>query len=221
MQQLQSLCFHGDREQTNSGDIAAWAIECRHRARFDRIIPRDEYDRNGRSRGPGSCCRRASPDQDDHSYAAIHQLSRLLRKSIVVSLRPAVFECDVATLNVAGFSQALLDCSNKARVWSRRHAAEDADHGYRRLLRPRRERPRSRRAAEKRDQLAAVHSITSSARASTLAGISKPVALAVLRLITSSYLVGACTGSSAGLSPLRMRSTYAAAGRYTSPTSVP
>src|SRR6516164_9156733 len=28
-----------------------------------------------------------------------------------------------------------------------------------------------------------------------------------LRLITSSYLVGACTGRSAGFSPLRMRST--------------
>ena len=36
---------------------------------------------------------------------------------------------------------------------------------------------------------------------------SRPSALAVLRLITSSYLVGACTGRSAGFSPLRMRST--------------
>ena len=51
------------------------------------------------------------------------------------------------------------------------------------------------------------HSITSSARASTLAGISMPSAFAVLRLTTSSYLVGACTGRSAGFSPLRMRST--------------
>jgi hypothetical protein len=51
------------------------------------------------------------------------------------------------------------------------------------------------------------HSITSSARASTVAGISRPSAFAVLRLITSSYLVGACTGRSAGFSPLRMRST--------------
>src|SRR5260370_10944111 len=41
--------------------------------------------------------------------------------------------------------------------------------------------------------LASHHSITSSARASTLAGISRPSALAVLRLITSSYLVDACT----------------------------
>src|SRR5262245_46530990 len=51
------------------------------------------------------------------------------------------------------------------------------------------------------------YSITSSARASTDGGTVRPSALAVLRLITSSYLVGACTGRSAGFSPLRMRST--------------
>src|SRR5262245_35611145 len=42
------------------------------------------------------------------------------------------------------------------------------------------------------------HSITSSARASKVAGTSRPSALAVLRLITNSNLVGACTGRSAG-----------------------
>src|SRR6476659_866597 len=57
------------------------------------------------------------------------------------------------------------------------------------------------------------HSITSSARARSIAGTSRPSALAVLRLMTSSYLVGACTGRSAGFSPLRMRSTYSAARR--------
>ena len=36
---------------------------------------------------------------------------------------------------------------------------------------------------------------------------SRPSAFAVLRLITNSYFVGACTGRSAGFSPLRMRST--------------
>ena len=51
------------------------------------------------------------------------------------------------------------------------------------------------------------HSITSSARASSDGGTSRPSALAVLRLMTSSYLVGACTGRSAGFSPFRMRST--------------
>src|SRR4029453_6901886 len=63
-------------------------------------------------------------------------------------------------------------------------------------------RPRSRRAAEQRDELAPLHSITSSARASSVGGTVRPSALAVLRLITSSYLVGACTGRAAGLFPL-------------------
>ena len=55
------------------------------------------------------------------------------------------------------------------------------------------------------------YSITSSARSSTVRGTEIPRALAVFRLMTSSYLVGACTGRSAGFSPLRMRSTYSAA----------
>jgi hypothetical protein len=46
------------------------------------------------------------------------------------------------------------------------------------LLRPRRKRPRSR-ATEQRDELAADHSITSSARASSAASTSRPSALAV------------------------------------------
>jgi len=49
------------------------------------------------------------------------------------------------------------------------------------------------------------YSITSSARANTEGGMSMPSALAVLRLTTSSYFVGAWTGRSAGFSPLRMR----------------
>ena len=61
--------------------------------------------------------------------------------------------------------------------------AEKPDHRHRRLLRPRRERPRRRRAAEQRDELAPLHSITSSARASSVGGTSRPSALAVLRLI--------------------------------------
>src|SRR5262249_56607133 len=61
-----------------------------------------------------------------------------------------------------------------------------------RLLRARRERPRGR-AAEQRDENAPLHSITSSASASNLSGIWSPSALAVFRLITNSYFVGACT----------------------------
>ena len=45
------------------------------------------------------------------------------------------------------------------------------------------------------------YSITSSARASDEGGTVMPSAFAVFRLIIRSYLVGACTGKSAGFSP--------------------
>jgi hypothetical protein len=51
------------------------------------------------------------------------------------------------------------------------------------------------------------YSITSSARASSVGGTSRPSAFAVLRLMTSSNLVGCITGKSAGLSPLRILPT--------------
>src|SRR6516225_7422620 len=81
------------------------------------------------------------------------------------------------------------------------------DHVPFRLLRTRRERPSGSRAAEQRDELATLHSITSSASASRLGGISRPSAFAVLRLTANSNLVGCWTGSSLGFSPRRMRST--------------
>ena len=49
------------------------------------------------------------------------------------------------------------------------------------------------------------HSITSSARASSVGGTSRPRTLAAWRLMHSSNLVDCITGKSAGLAPLRIR----------------
>src|SRR5262249_1708978 len=74
------------------------------------------------------------------------------------------------------------------------------------LLPARRARPRGRRAAEPREEVASFHlrdrSITSSARASSVGDTSIPSAFAVARLMTKSNLVGCTTGKSAGLAPL-------------------
>src|SRR5262249_32556153 len=93
----------------------------------------------------------------------------------------------------------------------RRERRHRPDHGYApnptSLLRARRKRPRDRRAAEQRDELAPVHSITSSATSSRSRGISRLSDLAVLRLITSSYLVGCSTGRSPGFAPFKILPT--------------
>src|SRR5262249_52845281 len=67
---------------------------------------------------------------------------------LAVSFRPAIFDRDVATLDIAGFLEALLDRFDKARVGTRQYAGEDSDHRHRRLLRACRKRPCSRCSAE-------------------------------------------------------------------------
>jgi hypothetical protein len=52
------------------------------------------------------------------------------------------------------------------------------------------------------------YSITSSARVSNAGGTARPSTFAVLRLMTSSNLVGCCTGRRSGFSPWRIRPVY-------------
>jgi hypothetical protein len=103
-------------------------------------------------------------------------------------------------------SEPFLESGDLRAERSARSGTKKSDHRHRRLLRPRRKRLRRRRA-EERDELAPPHSITSSALTSSVGGTVRLSALAVFRLMANSTFVGCCTGSSAGFSPLRMRST--------------
>src|SRR4029077_12597010 len=76
-------------------------------------------------------------------------------------------------------------------------AVELANHRHLLLLRAQGARC-GRRAAQKEQKFAPLHhSMTSSARASSNGGTVRPSALAVLRLTTSSILLGCSTGRSA------------------------
>src|SRR5262249_55415415 len=103
------------------------------------------------------------------------------------------------------FAQSLHKGSDPCALAYRRGAAKVSNgRHFARLLRARRKRPRHR-AAEQRDELAPLHSITSSARARRVVGISRRNALAVCRLMMNSNFVARSTGSSLGFSPLRIR----------------
>src|SRR5262249_40412354 len=143
------------------------------------------------------------------------KLDRDFGKPLGASLCPAVLDRHSASFDPAHLIQTTDECGGPSAPGRLRGRAQKTDNRQLSgLLCARRERPGRRRAAEQRYELApAHHSITSSARASRVVGTSSPSVFAVLRLITNSYLVGACTGSSAGFSPLRMRSTYAAGRR--------
>src|SRR5262245_57279653 len=116
------------------------------------------------------------------------EFSRELGQALGASVCPAILDRDGAPFNPAKFVEPLHKSSGPRCPGRRRRRPQIADgRQLARLLRPRRERPRRRRAAEQRDELAPrYHSITSSASARSLSGTARPSALAVLRLITSS-----------------------------------
>src|SRR6516162_3156783 len=118
--------------------------------------------------------------------------------------RPSEMRWSGQSLDIAGLIQPLAETGELLREWLGGTAVQKSDHRHRRLLRAHHERPAGC-AAEKRDERAPLHSITSSARASSLSGIWRPSAFAVLRLMINSSFVACMTGRSAGFSPLRMR----------------
>jgi hypothetical protein len=95
-------------------------------------------------------------------------------------------------VDITVLAHPLAECVEEVPVRGCRFGAEKRDAWYRsgRLLRPRRQRPCRCRAADKRDEIAAFHSITSSARNKIDVGTVSPSARAALRLTTSSNCVG-------------------------------
>src|ERR1700732_3911407 len=136
---------------------------------------------------------------------------------------PAELDATVSAVDPA----ELLQSSHKRRhaglnfgvALGPRHQQTDPPHPAQ-LLRARRERPRGG-TAENRDELAASHSINSSARRRSGSGIVRPRSWAVVRLMTRSNLVGCSTGRSPGFAPRRILSTKSAVRRNISTKFAP
>jgi hypothetical protein len=91
-----------------------------------------------------------------------------------VAIRPAALDRHVLALDIARVLQALPECDHTDFLGLPRFGPEPADDGQRQL-RPRPQWPRCRRTADEGDEFApADHSITSSARASSVGGTVRP-----------------------------------------------
>src|SRR5215470_5056299 len=209
-------------EEAHARDIATRSADAGNESGGYRVGADRKDDRDGR--GCSACgqrgCRPTAGENDRDLLFDQLRCHRL--EPIILVIGPAIFDCEVLALDVAGFGQAFAERGYQEPILLGCRAAENADNGSG-LLRAQglRTDDRCRRPTESQDELATLHSITSSARASSLSGTVRPSAFAVLRLTTVSNLVGACTGRSAGFSPLRMRSMYDAACRNCSRRSAP
>src|SRR5262249_55543203 len=172
----------------------------------DRIGRYLEDDRNRRGRCLGRQCRRSATRRGNHGYLTTDEIGRQWPQSIVLAVRPAIFDRHVAAFDIAGFAQTLVERAHPARPPTGRGADKNPAHGRGRWRGARGEGPQNRRTAEQRYELAPPHhSITSSAATCRVSGTLRPSVFAVLRLMTSSNRADCVTGRSAGFSPLRMR----------------
>src|SRR5262245_33242286 len=105
---------------------------------------------NKSRRGCASDCdgRHGAASRDDDCDPPADQIGCQLWQPIELALSPAVLDRDVLAFGIARILQAPAKCTQAFREPVGRYGAEETDYWHRRLLRPCRQRPRGRRAAE-------------------------------------------------------------------------
>jgi hypothetical protein len=97
-----------------------------------------------------------------------HQLRCQAWQLIISAIRPAILDGHVVAFGVSGLAQTLPKGIEMFCRFGRRPAAEEANHWYSWLLRPRSERPRHYRAAYNLDEFASPHRPTPQTKGLTL-----------------------------------------------------
>src|SRR5262249_5221056 len=164
-QKLQLLGYNIATEPADAGNVSTRLVEAPDDTCLDWIAAEREHDRDRRSRRLGGNDRRSAADCNDYRDPSGDKISRQYWQSVILTVGPTEGDVNVLAFDLARVPQSQPKCHLVPSRFARRPAAEEPDHRHRRLLRARRERPRDCSAAEQRDELAAVHSITSSARA--------------------------------------------------------
>jgi len=91
--------------------------------------------------------RRWTAHRSDDVDLAAHQVRRQFRQTIDLALGPAILDGDVLADDVVALLERMLELGQLYLKRRGRSAVKKPDHGHRRLLRARRERPPCRRAA--------------------------------------------------------------------------
>src|SRR5262249_54282875 len=160
----------------DAGGVAARPGEAGDETKLDWVFANDEYDRDGRCCSFGRERMNCAAGRDDHRHLSADEIGDHCLQAIGLALCPMGLDRHVLAFEVAGFVKAFAEGGHKMRDDIGRPDVDEPDHW---LPSARRLWPRHRRAAEQRDELATFHSITSSARASSVDGTSRPSALAV------------------------------------------
>jgi hypothetical protein len=153
-----------DGQTSHARDVIARPVQARDKSERDRVGADPEDDRNC----AGCClcgeCRRTSIDRGYHRYLAANEIGGQLRQSIVLAIRPPIFDTHVPSLDIAGFLETLAERAQQVRMCLRRITVDEPYHWHHQLLSTRDQRPIGRDATDKGDEIAPPH-VTPEAKA--------------------------------------------------------
>ena len=182
-QQSEQLASERAFEIAEPGGVAAWARQVVNNPRPDRIGYNEEDDRDRVGLAGVPVAMMISGWEATNSLAII-----LIRSMLLAPQRRSI--CTLRPLSQPNCESVRRSSESTNRSSANPLSITNPPHKLRRLLRPRSERPRGRRGTDERDKQSALHSMTSSASASSLSEIWRPSILAVFTLMASSNLVG-------------------------------
>ena len=202
VQQLQPLGQPVRQPSADAGDVAARPVKAGDEPSLTGSLP--SRRRSGLSRSPALAAQRdGAAGRDDHGDLPPNQIGRQRRQPIAVDPPPSGIRSrrsgprhSRASLKPLAEARDAIAHASIGRAPSRNPITGIAGCCARAASGHATAAPPSSVMNSRRS-----HSITSSARASSVGGMSRPSALAVLRLMTSSNLVGCTTGRSAAFRP--------------------
>jgi hypothetical protein len=140
-----------------AGDIAARPIQAGDKARRNWVIADEEHNRNGRACRLCSKCRRHAARGNNDDRLATNKIGGQRRQSIILTLRPAEFDGDIAAFGITGFAHAVADRAHTLRQSLGRCTAKETNHRHRALLRACCRRRRAHGAPDQPDEIPASH----------------------------------------------------------------
>src|SRR5262249_8874775 len=169
--------------KSKAGDVAAGMRHARDEPAAHRVAHLHEYD-GYRLRCLFQGHQGSRGASDDDVWLQADQFDRSSAQALGLATAPANIEPGIAVVPaelLKFFPERRKPILPLRIAFAHCHQHADASQ-LPRLLRAHRERPRDRRAAEQRDELAPVHSIISSARASNDGGTVRPSTLAACKI---------------------------------------
>jgi hypothetical protein len=134
--------------------IATWPGQAADQSKPDRVLGHDKNHGDCHGGLFGRNRRKIRPECSEDSDPTTDQIIGQCGQPIKLVLCPAIFDHYVLALDIADLFESLAEYGQTIRRRFRRCRVEDPDYRHCRPLRPRRERPSNRRAADERDELA-------------------------------------------------------------------